>query len=137
MRFVVVISAVLVLAGCATTAPIPATSKTPSPSHPAGWAFCDSFVPGMSDYAGYILETSQGKFSLDDHRTEGAYVAALRRHAPPGQATLIEDYASPWDATDAVVKDGGGSLSLNTDRYKASIVPLMSFCNGVGYKISP
>ena len=89
----------------------------------------------MSDYADYLLRTSSGQFALDKHRAEGLYISAIRRSAPAAESSIVDDYASPWDALEVVVKAGGGALHFDSTRYKAAVLPLLTFCNGVGYKL--
>lgn len=146
---IVTLAAAFLLTGCSApadttaesapskTAAAVTESTTPEPEveHPEGWEFCDTLVKGMDEYATYVLNTGNGQFESAAHGAMRTYTAQLEAKAPEAMAALVTDFASPYEQINAAVAAGGGSLTLDNASYKASVLPLMTFCNGVGYTI--
>lgn len=115
---------------------IPATTSAATPSEkPEGWEFCDELVPGMQEYADYILATGDGNFDANTHSGQATHARDLRAAVPKAVSVLLDDYLSPHDQIASVVQAGGGNLTLENQPFKDAVLPLMTFCNGVGYKV--
>lgn len=125
----------LALAGCASPAATASGSPSVSPTKKsAAIEFCSVLVPGLSDYADYILDASKGNVNTSTNDKITGYLTQLRGLAPDSLKTEVDDFAGPGDAINEVVERGGGALNFNTDAYKAANAPLLAYCNGAGYK---
>lgn len=93
-------------------------------------SFCGEFRAGEATYREFLSSTSS---TLDVNTFKAKiqpYVATVKRLAPSEEAKDVADYTSPADQITAVLANGGGQLTLNTESYKLGALNLLTYCAG-------
>jgi len=126
--------ALLVLTGCATTAPDVVPEEPTAPIDTADtMAFCEKFVDSLSDYASFLGDISTADINESVYKIQLSRMEAMEEVAPADAQGMLEQYADPIYQIKEVVEAGGGELTINTNAYKTANVELIAYCADAGY----
>ncbi|WP_203579992.1 hypothetical protein [Microbacterium hibisci] len=144
MRFngLILIGVALLLTGCASdtgaTAGTPTPTRTPTPTAAQASALqlCEVASERLLDYPDYVLAISEGKFDDAVHDEYNAWAGEVENAAPADAKAIVGKFLDPIRQVQAVVENGGGSLSFTTDDFKSGNLELLQYCVDAGYKMS-
>ncbi|MDL5485942.1 hypothetical protein [Microbacterium wangruii] len=150
-RAALVLALALALTGCAsspaaeedgttTTTPAAEEDKPTPTSTPIAKAdalvLCELMAQKLFEYPGYVLAIANGEFDQVTHGGYYAWAEEMKAVAPADANVPLAKFTDPIYQVQEVVDAGGGSLTFNTDDYKAGNLEIMEYCVDAGFKVN-